>query len=832
MRWLFSAPARAIALACLVAAAAWWLWWGASRGPALSFLPDRPVMGEWIIDPAPPSLAMRPSAKMPAEFSRSFECATDPKRVRLYLLAFRDADVFINGKKIPLLGQASWKKVRRAMIGRALRKGTNTIVVKVRNPTGRPALALTLALPEGALRTDASWQVSWGGSLPVPALVASSPPPSRRLDPGGPPAPPEALARRLPLLVVLFGLALLAAWGVDRLVARGLPGRLAGREWEIALGTIAVLWLALIAHNSPLLHPTYGYDADGHLAYVERIRTTWSLPLANEGWQMYHPPLYYGTLAALLTLGGWPADSPMGILVVRLFQALLAIANAALVLELLRALFPGRLRLHAAGLLFVAFLPMQLYLFHYPTNETLSSTLSLLVLVLAARLLRSDAPRAGAYALLGLALGAALLTRITTLIVGPPAIAALAWAAFEERSREGRRARWLGLGTTLAVAGVTCGWQYLRVLARFGRPVVGNWDKASGFATWWQDPGFRSAGDYASFGRSLTEPVLAAVGPVWDGLYATLWGDALCGSVADVAVRPPWNDGLLAAGMLLALLPTSAILLGGAWGLARLIRAPRPAGLMIAGTAGLGSFALVLFSLKVPAYAQVKAFYALPALGAFCVALALGADLAAGSARGWRARIVFALLGLFAASAYATYWIDAGDARAYARPLDLARLAGPTPRSDQELRAALGLDPRDRASWIALDRLLATTPPGQPVDALHGPAAADLPAPVLAALARLEQLAQRPERARELLSVAIERDPLAAEPYIQRAASLADADPEAAIADLRRALRADPHHQRAHEQLGRLLELRGETDEAKRQALFAERLKDPGKRRR
>jgi tetratricopeptide (TPR) repeat protein len=454
------------------------------------------------------------------------------------------------------------------------------------------------------------------------------------------------------------------------------------------------------------------------------------------------------------------------------------------------------------------------------------------VLVLTARLLRSDAPQGGAYALLGVALGAALLTRITTLIVGPPAIATLSWAAFQDKSREGRRARWLGLATTLAIAGVTCGWQYLRVLARFGRPVVGNWDKASGFATWWQDPGFRSAGDYASFGRSLTEPVLAAVGPVWDGLYSTLWGDALCGSVSDVAVRPPWNDGLLAAGMLLALLPTAAILLGGAWGLARLVRAPRPAGLLIAGTAGLGLFALVLFSLKVPAYAQIKAFYALPALGALTVALALGVDLAAGAARGWRARVVFALLGLFAANAYATYWIDGRDARAYTRPLDLARLAGPTQRSNEELRAALSLDPRDRASWIALDRLLATAAPGQPVDPLRGPGAAGLPAPVLAGLARLEQLEARPERALQLLSLAIERDPLAAEPYFLRATWRADADPDAAIADLRAALRADPHHQRAHEQLARLFELRGETDEAKRQALFAERLKDPGKKRR
>ncbi len=428
-------------------------------------------------------------------------------------------------------------------------------------------------------------------------------------------------------------------------------------------------------------------------------------------------------------------------------------------------------------------------------------------------------------------MGAALLTRITTLIVGPPAFAALAWAALEEKRPEGRRARWRGLATALAVTAVTCGWQYARVLARFGRPVVGNWDKASGFSTWWQDPGFRTASDYAQFGRCLTEPVLAALGPVWDGLYATLWGDALCGSISNVAVRPPWNDDLLAAGMLLALLPTAAILLGVLWGLSRLIRTPRPAGLLLAGTAALGLFALVVFSLKVPAYAQVKAFYALPALGALCVALAVGVDLAAGTPGRWRSRIVFALLVLFAANAYATYWIDPDAARAYAKPRDLARLVGSTRHTNEQLLGALAIDPRDRATWSALDRMLAAADAGRPIDPLAGPEAATLPAPMLVSLARLERFEDRPDRALALLSAAIDRDPEVAEPYLMRAEWRTDADPDAAIADLRQALRVDPHHQRAHEQLARLLERRGEMEEAKRQAQFAERVKDPGKKR-
>jgi hypothetical protein len=142
MRWLFTAPARAVALACLLAAVVAWLWWGTTRGPDLSYLPARSAVGKWIVYPAPPSLTMIPGARMPAEFRRTFECATAPTGVPLRLLAFRDADVFINGKKIGLAGEGSWKTVRRATVGKALHRGTNTIAVKVRNWNGRPAVSL------------------------------------------------------------------------------------------------------------------------------------------------------------------------------------------------------------------------------------------------------------------------------------------------------------------------------------------------------------------------------------------------------------------------------------------------------------------------------------------------------------------------------------------------------------------------------------------------------------------------------------------------------------------------------------------------------------------
>jgi hypothetical protein len=95
-----------------------------------------------------------------------------------------------------------------------------------------------------------------------------------------------------------------------------------------------------------------------------------------------------------------------------------------------------------------------------------------------------------------------------------------------------------------AVFVATCGWHYLRIWREFGTPLVGNWEAASGFS-WWQDPGFHTFGDYARFGRSLGAPLFSGFWSISDGIYSTLWGDALAGGVSNQAFRPPWNHDLM-----------------------------------------------------------------------------------------------------------------------------------------------------------------------------------------------------------------------------------------------------------------------------------------------
>jgi hypothetical protein len=198
------------------------------------------------------------------------------------------------------------------------------------------------------------------------------------------------------------------------------------------------------------------------------------------------------------------------------------------------------------------------------------------------------------------------------------------------------------------------GWHYARVALRFGDPFIGNWDAAAGVA-WWQDPGFRSAGDYLRFGQSLTRPVFSAFHSCPDALYSTLWGDGLLGGSARALDAPPWSYRLMLAGYWLALLPSIGVLVGLALALRDLVREPRAEWLLLLGLAGATGVALVGLSLQLPFYAQCKAFYGLQALVPFAAFGAQGLDLLA-RRLGRAGDLVWVLLGTWALCAWATYW--------------------------------------------------------------------------------------------------------------------------------------------------------------------------------
>ena len=68
---------------------------------------------------------------------------------------------------------------------------------------------------------------------------------------------------------------------------------------------------------------------------------------------------------------------------------------------------------------------MHLYLAHYVTNEVLAATLATLTVYLCLRMLKNETLRAGQFLLIGLALGATILTKATGILLLPIAVVAI-----------------------------------------------------------------------------------------------------------------------------------------------------------------------------------------------------------------------------------------------------------------------------------------------------------------------------------------------------------------------------------------------------------------------
>ena len=243
-----------------------------------------------------------------------------------------------------------------------------------------------------------------------------------------------------------------------------------------------------------------------------------------------------------------------GVMVLRLLTMSFGLVHVVLVFLSLRLLFPAQIGRQMVGLVLAAFLPMQLYLSHYVTNETLAATLASATIYLCLRLVRAEKASVAGYAGLGSCLGAALLTKVTSILLVPFIVVAVAGKLLAARSA--LAVWWRDLGRDARACFAVCGWYYLWIWLHFGTPLVGNWDAASGFR-WWQDNGYHTLADFLRFGRSLVYPLFSSFSGFWDGIYSTLWGDGLCGGRGGFDIRPPWNYNLMIAGYLLALVPTS-----------------------------------------------------------------------------------------------------------------------------------------------------------------------------------------------------------------------------------------------------------------------------------
>jgi len=734
--------------------------WVARTDPAINFLP-RDRRAEWIVFPTAVEARGHSGAGVDATFRRELILNKPPATAHLSVRAMRRADVRINGDLVLLHPHRNWKDNMSVDVSEQLHAGPNVIEAHVFNDNGPPAFWLNLSTDQLILRSDKSWEASIAGSSWRHAALAAA---AKTPGPGNPIAGSErtfdAVQRIWPFWIVLIVIASVFILLVS-VSFKKFPKR-----WpeQTLLFFIAGLWLLLFWNNARLLPFHAGFDSKEHLKYINYIQEHRALPLPTDGWEMYQPPLYYLIAAASLSAGKMSTNEPASIVVLRFLSGFFGVAQFVLVFLSLRLLLPVRAAF--IGLLLAAFLPMHLYLAHYVTNEMLAAVLVTATLYLCLRLLKDDTSRASQFAWLGLVLGAAMLAKATGVLVLPIVIIAIAGKFAYARAPIAISLR--NLASLLAICFAVCAWHYARIWLEFGTPLLGNWDVVSGF-TWWQDPGYHTAADYLRFGRSLVYPLFSGFAGFADGIYSTLWGDGLCGGASSLTTA--WNHEPMVTGYLWALIPTALILGGAGIAIVQFIRRPSSELFLLLAFSAVVALGLVFMTLKVPSYAQAKAFYGLSALTPICFFGALAWERLTRERA--RLQLILGVLALiWAMNSFASFWI--------------------VPSAPQHLYAAraLGIQGKvDRAAAQALKAVEAD--PSNPI-------ARGLHALSLSELGQDEEAVKEAERA-------IELNPTRSAAHLDLAMSVKRSDMERAIAEARRAIDLGPEDSSAYQFLMRCL---------------------------
>jgi tetratricopeptide (TPR) repeat protein len=670
------------------------LTWLCQSDPGTNFL-QSDKRAEWIFFPAAVEVKARGVANLDTLFRRDFALQGPAQKALLTVRAAKQIQLTINDRKVEVAPDHNWKDAFTVEVSGFLQDGPNRIEARIFNENGPPALWLSLIADRLSLRSDKNWIASFAGSAwrgAAPAALPRFPGPGNSIDSRE--RTINSLTKVWPLWLLFGAVALFFCVGGNWWLNRH-PTNVKWITVIIVFG-FAGLWLALYWHNARILPALVGFDASHHLNYIKYIQEHHRLPLPNEGMVMFHPPLYYIISAVALSILNLTTADPSAILLLRALTMLFGIAQFLLVFATLRLIFPDRPSLQVIGGGLAAFLPMQLYLSHYPTNETLAALLVSASLYFALRVTKTNSATWKSYCLLGLLIGAAMLTKATAILVVPFIVLAL---ARQLAIKKASFTKWAGtLGSMLLIATLLCGWHYIRV-SRYGSPLVGSSDPVTG-AFWWQDDGYHTVSYFARFGGSLVRPLFSATASFWDGLYSTLWGDGLCSGVSDLSVRPPWNYNLMCAGYLLSLLPSLLLSIGVIASLWQLFRELRTDVVILLGLSLAVATALVFYNLKVPCYGSAKAFYGLSALVPLSFFAATGWNVVT-DGRKWRQLSIEILLAVWAMNSFGSFWIYDPVAQHVTTAMHLSVAKKPN-AALAEAKKAVAADPSNAAARIAL----------------------------------------------------------------------------------------------------------------------------------
>jgi len=444
-------------------------------------------------------------------------------------------------------------------------------------------------------------------------------------------------------------------WCTDVRAARRQARIERAQAWWAQYGLFACVFAVVVvvnAHNLLRYHYMAGvYDMWEHCEYIQYVASTWRVPSAATGWEMFQPPLYYFASAGLYSTLTSVCREGVAMKAIQLLATLCGLANGLLAWLIARRVLPGRTLAQGLGYAVVALVPASLYLNPTISNEVPAGLTMTLVLYLLVRWAWQPEMRWRHYAWLGVATAAALLTKYTAVLVAGTCLVVLLWRVVRHSDR--RRRELTGLAVFVALVGLLAGWYYLRNYILFGTPMVGNWDYVSGYH-YEQEPGYRTPSFYLKVGTSLLyHPEYARWSSLWDGLYASTWMDVHYNMLSSQ------DQAALLVGSVvlwLALVPTVAVL-GGLVQTVRVAWRDGPArpdyALVLLTAAALG--AILLYTLKLPYASVVKATFLLCLAGPFAVFAGRGLETVCRNLGQWRV-VIYGWLLVLGALVVHLFW--------------------------------------------------------------------------------------------------------------------------------------------------------------------------------
>jgi hypothetical protein len=588
------------------------------------------------------------------QFEHGFHTDQAVNGARLTVRAFRRCIVRLDAATM-YVGPENlddWQEPRDIRLPDSLRPGDHVLQITVLNRDAQPCL---LAHSEKlGIHTGPGWTVVQPDGRQSAAITVTQPTQPEVAQTY--PSVSAAAIRIAPVLAVVF--ALTFAWSLwtsrtrDNLALRQL------RPEFVRWGLLAA-WVILAANNIGQIHRQVGFDMAKHFEYVQYIAEHRSLPLANKGWEMFQPPLFYLLEAPFYALLSHRFEPDTVVRILRFLPLLCGLAQIELAYRTARIVFPGRDDLQSIATLVGGLCPVQIYVSQVISNEPLAGVLTALVVLLCLALLVE--PMRGRsrwfFAALGAIWGLAILTKVTSLLLAPLVVVAVAvyCRAVDSSANQKTSKRTLfDIGIVGGVCLLTCGWYFLRNVAYLGKPFVGNWDPAAGPA-WWQEPGYRTWSQITSFGTSLSRPIYGGIWSLWDGLYSSLWLD---GFVSGRVLRPdqfPWNLNWVLCGAWLGFVPTVllAVSVVSCW--RKEFNRSRRAVLFCLAAIVIYVAATAEYFVRVPIYTTANARFMLGLVPC------LGVLVAVGAAPLLRFRFprafVLASLACWAVAAYAAYFV-------------------------------------------------------------------------------------------------------------------------------------------------------------------------------